>query len=297
MKKMLGPNISRNEVFTTPSLQPMGFTDMLDTIFSLYQNHFRLILRICAVYFILMLAVNLLAGISIFFFKSLGLQGLGIVINLIGEWIATMIGLVLIGAVLFAGAHVCLGGEITAGAAFRQVAYRFLPYFRSFLLWLLVVGLLAITVVGIPFALYFATRWGFYAQAVLIEGTSAMNALRRSSELVKGAWWRVFGMILAIFLLSFMIQTVLQFVLLFAFGFTQAISGEGGLLEMFQRMFSPELTDWDGLVAYVIQNCIRYFVASLILPLIPIGITLLYFDQRIRKERFGAEIRVTHEME
>ena len=93
-----------------------------------------------------------------------------------------------------------------------------------------------------------------------------------------------------------MIQTVLQFFLLFAFGFTEATSGEEGLLEMFRRMFEPELMSWEGLAAYGIQSFLNHFVTSLILPLTSIGITLLYFDQRIRKEGFGT-LDVINEVE
>ena len=312
---MLNPNTSTNEVTTRTSLQPMGFTEILDIIFSLYQNHFQLILSICTVYFVLTLGINLLTGISTFFFESSGLQGRAIAIDLVDVGITIVVALFSVGALLFAGAQAFLGKQISASAAFGQVTRRFGSYLGSSLLLGLIVGLLAITIIGIPFAIYFATRivgllaitiigipfaiyfatrWGFYAQAVLIEESSATNALKRSRELVKGAWWRVFGIMLAIFLLAFMIQTVLQFSLLFVFGFTGEISGEGGLLEMFRRMFSPELTAWDGLAAYVIQSFINDVVNSLMLPLTPIGITLLYFDQRIRKEGFDIEVHATN---
>jgi hypothetical protein len=90
-----------------------------------------------------------------------------------------------------------------------------------------------------------------------------------------------------------MIQTILQFSLLFGFGLTQAISGEGGVLKMLERLFIPELTTWDGLVNYIIQSFINSVVTSLMLPVGIIGSTLLYFDQRIRKEGFDIEMRVT----
>ena len=294
---MLNPNISSGETVARTSLQPMGFMDILDILFSIYRNHFRMIFGICAVYFFLALGVNLFIDISTFFLEGSGDGIMKIVMNPVSDWVTNIVGLFPIGAVLFAGAQIYLGREITAGAAFGQVTHRFLSYLGSFLLWILVVGLLAITVIGIPFAIYFAVRWSFYAQAVLIEGTSVTHALRRSSELVKGTWWRVFGLVLAIFLLSFMIQVILQFSLLFAFGFTEVVSGEGGPQEMFERMFSPKLTAWDDLVVYVIQSCINFFVSSLILPLVPIGITLLYFDLRIRKEGFGTELHVPNETE
>ena len=291
---MLNSSTNTNEVTTRASLQPMGFTEILDIIFSLYQSHFQLILSICTVYFVLTLGMNLLTGISIFFFESSGIQGRAIAIDLVDVGITIVVALFSVGALLFAGAQAFLGKQISASAAFGQVTRRFGSYLGSSLLLGLIVGLLAITIIGIPFAIYFATRWGFYAQAVLIEEHSATNALKRSRELVKGAWWRVFGIMLAIFLLAFMIQAVLQFSLLFVFGFTKEISGEGGLLEMFRRMFSPELTAWDGLAAYVIQSFINDVVNSLMLPLTPVGITLLYFDQRIRKEGFDIEVHATN---
>ena len=294
---MLQPNdalqTSNNEASTTTSLQPMGFTDILDTIFSLYRNHFRLIFGICIVYFVFMLGLNLFLGISTFYFSNSGLRGIAIGIPIIASWITILISLFSIGALLFAGAQSYLGNQITAGTAFRQIARRFWSYLGSNILYILIVGLLTITIIGIPFAIYFAVRWGFYAQAVLIEQTSATNALRRSSELVKGTWWRVFGILFAIFLLAFMIQTILQFSLLFGFGLTQVIGGEEGLLKMFQRLFVPELTTWEGLVNYIIQSFINYVVTSLMLPVGIIGSTLLYFDQRIRKEGFDIEMRVT----
>ena len=294
---MLQPNdssqTSNSEASTTTSLQPMGFTDILDTIFSLYRNHFRLIFGICLVYFVLMLGLNLLSGISIFFFSNSGSWGIVIGIPVITSWLTLLISLVSIGVLLFAGAQAYLGRQIATGTAFRQITRRFWSYLGSTLLYVLIVGLLVVTCIGIPFAIYFAVRWGFYAQAVLIEETSATNALRRSSELVKGTWWRVFGILFAIFLLAFMIQTILQFSLLFGFGLTQAISGEGGVLKMLERLFIPELTTWDGLVNYIIQSFINSVVTSLMLPVGIIGSTLLYFDQRIRKEGFDIEMRVT----
>ena len=296
-EKMLDSNISSGQTVARTSLQPMGFMDILDVLFSIYRNHFRMIWNICAVYFVLALGVNLFIDISTFLFESSSGGNITIMIGPVSDWITNIVGLFPIGAILFAGAQIYLGREITAGAAFGHVAHRFLSYLGSFLLWILVVGLLAITVIGIPFAIYFVARWGFYGQAVLIEGTSATRGLRRSSELVKGTWWRVFGIVLAILLLAFMIQTVLQFSLLFAFGFTEVVSGEGGPQEMFERMFSPKLTAWDDLVAHVIQSCINFFVSSLMLPLVPIGITLLYFDLRIRKEGFGTELHVPNETE
>ncbi len=58
--------------------------------------------------------------------------------------------------------------------------------------------------------IYFAVKWSLYNQGIMIENLSAMAALRRSSELVCGAWWRFFG----IYLLLIWASTVLTSLLL-----------------------------------------------------------------------------------
>ena len=49
---------------------------------------------------------------------------------------------------------------------------------------------MSITLVGIPFAIYFGIRWAFIWQAALLEGCGAKDALSRSSDLVRDNWWR-----------------------------------------------------------------------------------------------------------
>jgi hypothetical protein len=54
------------------------------------------------------------------------------------------------------------------------------------------VGLLLLVLPGI----YLYVRWYFMVQAVAVEKARGLEALRRSAELVRGAWWRVFGCVL-----------------------------------------------------------------------------------------------------
>ena len=57
---------------------------------------------------------------------------------------------------------------------------------------------MAITIVGIPFAIYFAVRWFFVYQTASLERCGPRAALARSSDLVGDNWWRVFGILLLI---------------------------------------------------------------------------------------------------
>ncbi len=53
-----------------------------------------------------------------------------------------------------------------------------------------------ITVVWFVLFSYFVVKWSLYNQGIMIENLSAIGALRRSSELVRGSWWRLFGIYL-----------------------------------------------------------------------------------------------------
>ena len=53
--------------------------------------------------------------------------------------------------------------------------------------------LLTITVVGIPFAIHRFIRWSLFAEACMLDDLPAGQSLRRSSELVRGHWWRTLG--------------------------------------------------------------------------------------------------------
>lgn len=72
----------------------------------------------------------------------------------------------------------------------------------AIVIWLVIsvsLGLLMISVVGIPVALYLFVRWGFAVQVVCDERARALAALRRSSQIVQGRWWRT-ALVLTVFL-------------------------------------------------------------------------------------------------
>ena len=202
-----------SEVGATVPLQPMGFADILDAMFSLYRNHFRLFVSICGVYFVWIIVINLLISISRFLFASsdqfhmFTLMKNGLIV------ISAVVMLLVKGGLVVGSAQAFLGRRITASAAFKQAKRRFLPYLGSNLLYAIAVGLFTITLIGIPFALFFGFRWVFCSLAAVFEEKPAIGALKRSSELAKGGWWRVFGMMIGILLMVLFIQSVFPFIL------------------------------------------------------------------------------------
>ena len=301
---MLRPNdsskASHGEASPTVSLQPMGFTDILDAIFSLYRNHFRLFLGISAVYFFSHIVSSTFTHWVIDFCEP-------IVLVLCYGWLT------------FASAQAYLGKHVTARAALKRVKNRFWSYIGSVLLWCLVVGapvififvvpsiipiigvlgvsamiigVSAIIIAGFLFAIYFATRWAFCIQAVMVEETSATKAFRRSSELVKGAWWRVFGIMFAILLIYLIIDLILiaSATLIFAL---LGIAREVDLLEIIRRTIWGPHGYIEGILHLL--HAIQTAIDALTMPITAIGYTLLYYDLRIRKEGFDIEMMLAKE--
>jgi hypothetical protein len=60
------------------------------------------------------------------------------------------------------------------------------------------IGIAALILPGI----YLLIRWFFVAQCVVIEDKRGFDALARSGQLVRGNWWRVFGIVLLTQLLA-----------------------------------------------------------------------------------------------
>ena len=276
----------------TTRLQPMNFTDILDGIFTVYRNHYRLLLEIAAVYLVLGFAVDL---ISAYFIIEATPSTIFVIAGF--SLIATsVISLLVTAGLMYASAQVYLTREMTSGAAFQQAFRRFWSYLGSSVLYLLAVIGLCITVIGLPFGIYFGVRWSLYSLPVLLEESKAWNALGRSTELVKGNWWRVLGILLSIYLISFMITIILyisvEFILTLSGIIATEADGGNGLLDTLRRLFAPSPTE-AGWVTYAVQRFIGLLIATLTMPIALIGSTLLYFDLRIRKEAFDIEMRVT----
>lgn len=275
----------------TISLQPMDFTDILDGMFSLYRNHLQLFLGVVAVYVILGFSID---QISVFLIQRGSVLGINTIIVGFTVLCSSVVSILVVAGLIYASAQVYLSREVTTRDALQQAWRRFWPYLWSGILWgLVVVGLFA-TVIGIPFAIYFSMRWGLYSLPVLFEETTGRNALRRSTELVKGSWWRVFGILLAITLITFMIGFILQesFEFILSLLGVAAPEAPANFLEWIQRLYMP-IPSEIGWFSYSVRRLVSLSIAFITMPIGPIGSTLLYFDLRIRKEAYDLEMQVS----
>ena len=308
-------------------LRAMGFGDLLDAIFSLYRAHFLPFLAIASGYF-----VSILIVISIVFLDDSVGRGPKIAI-----WISTVsvifgVSVFVVSGLVFASTEAYLSRNIRVGAVLRQAIHRFLPCFigsllfgllaylcmvlanilfialiesymgtvgvgRSMFFWNFTVGLGA-GIIIVCLAGFFLPYWSLFVSTVSLEGRSMRAGLRRSRELIRGRRWRVIGTVLAIFLLPFAIGFVLRAVFAFLLALT-GLDGVGSFLETVRWMSLWELpTNLEELrLSYVLMYLINVGVDTFTIPIWVIGCTLLYFDQRIRKEGFDIEMMETHQGE
>ncbi len=289
----LVPESESNE--SLPSLQPLNLTDILDGMFSLYRNNFQLFFKICLVYFVIGYVIDKI-GVYLVLRNTLDDVLVGMFFAIITS---LFLSLFVIGAIIYATSQVYLGKNITVEAALQHSLRRYTSFLGGSLLYMLVITLLFITCIGIPFAIYLFVRWGLYGLPIMIEEKPVGASFRRSSELVKGKWWRVFGIMLAIILIFYMLSIILSTTFSIIF---MLIPGTGEMpydataLETILFVLAPTPEDI-GWLTYFIRTFFSIGIAALLLPIASIGSTLLYYDMRIRKEALDLEMQVTDNLE
>ena len=157
-----------------------------------------------------------------------------------------------------------LGRPIDVWGCYKRAWNRVLSLVVVFLVVSLALSgsaILMIIIVGIPLFFWLLVVWFYATEAIIIEGEDPISALGRSYGLVKGTWWRVFG-----------IGVVFVLVLI-------TLSIVGGIPALVVASINP-----------VTGALLSAVVSSLILPVFLIGRTLVYFDLRARKERYTLEV-------
>ncbi len=142
-------------------------------------------------------------------------------------------------------------------AGFLGVLVLSIPMFLGTLLLIVsgLFGMSVLIVLGIPLMIFFGISFVFMFHLVMIEGTGPVSALRGSYDLVKGSRWRVLGIGITFVLISFGIQILI--------GAANAIIGN----------FNQPLA-----------TIISVIGQALLAPVMYIGLTVIYFELRARKE-------------
>jgi len=145
--------------------------------------------------------------------------------------------------------------KVSMGRAFSSAVKRVLTAIMAVLLRGVVIAALIMTVIGIPFAIYFYIKWLFVTHSILFEGKNVPESLSKSGELVNNNWWRILGYTIVIALIAVLIMIPLTFI----------------------DMLLPSYTSYN--IAATVAGVITA-------PITIIATTLLYFTLRVEKEGY-----------
>ncbi len=144
----------------------------------------------------------------------------------------------------------------------------------------MVVLLPVVLLVAAPVTVWLSTRLALAPAALVMEGIGPVTALRRSAKLVRGAWWRIFGIIMLGGMIagaiSYLIQLPFNLIGMLAVIPTAADQPEG----------SGPTSD---MITVLVVAFLLMLLGAAVSQVFQIGFTqlvsgVLYVDQRIRRE-------------
>lgn len=267
------------------ALRPLTFGEILDTSFNLFKRNFKSAVIVSAV---IMVPLTLLGAAASAGMAPSDLAALDNpdaspeeILSLMGGLFGAIgVGslLQILGSVLVQAATTRIysenyrGVRIEPGDALRYGLQR-LPA---------MVGLTIITSIGMMIGLllcfvpgiWLYAAWGLAPAALIAEGAGPIESLRRSFNLVRGSWWRVFGMLVVatilVAVITSVVTTPIQLAVTFGTGFAD----------------SPDASMGGFLAA---NTMISGLATALTLPFSAAVVVALFFDQKVRKEGYDLE--------
>lgn len=289
------------------SLRPLEFGEILDAAIELYRRNFATFLGIYAVAAAPYVAISTPLSVKLLEvspdpsgldFSRLGLPLLAATLAFLIY--TTVLSPMISGALTIAVSERFLGRDASLGSAYRRVLKRLRPLLGSLLLVtipllgavlatvvgaVLVAVLLALwlgwdlaritavsTVLCVPLVslvvLLFLVWFGFVPAAVVLEGRG-LDSLQRSIQLVRGRFKRVFGLFCVLFAMVVTMAAYLRLP-------SQLLAGTAGL--------GGELS------TALLGGLAMQLGILLVDPVRMVGITLIYYDLRIRNEGFDLSL-------
>lgn len=318
--RQLGRSAARRQARCHP-LRPLGVGEILDGAVSTMRTYWRTVLGISlTVAVVTQIAVILLQGFFLDdaagtdalddpsatvgeLTHALGDVALGSGVVLLITLLGTIVATALLTSVT---SRAVLGKSVTASEAWRDARPRLLRLFGlTFLLPLLAgaiigVGVLPGVLVAIAgssdggaalavlgglgagvVALWLMVRFSLASPALMLEKQGVLKSMTRSAKLVRGSWWRIFG----IQLLATIIANIVASIVVIPFSvLAAALSGDG---------ISGFLNSTDGNLGwtFLVISGIGSVIGSMLTFPITAGVTvLLYIDQRIRREALDLDL-------
>ncbi|HTT94571.1 MAG TPA: hypothetical protein VMF55_07850 [Solirubrobacterales bacterium] len=239
-----------------------AFGQILRAARQFYGRHWRVLIPVALAALVIIGATNQLAGLISESAPRPGESGINVAWADLLEQLIRPVAQALVAAIAIVVAREATRSrEVTFRQALLGVKARFWRVVGAQLLATLGVLLLALTVIGLPFALWKLVGWAFVQEEVIFTDKGLRESFRASSELVRGRWFRTARVILIFYVIGIATGPILTFALIFT--------------------ALPLL--W--------INLIGALVFSLLIPFTALGGTFLYFDLGVRAEEEPARPR------
>ena len=255
----------------TTALRPLSTGELLDRTFSLYRSHLGLFLGIFALPQLILLAVEFLQLAS----QWSSARVPNVPASLLWFVAIAFVGLVMAAAsqaaAVIAVSDLHLNRPASVLDSFLRVKGHLLGVIGiSFIVGLAVMaGMFAFLVPGILLAII----WSLSVPAKVLENKGPLAAISRSVDLTKGDWGRIFVVGLLVVVLSYGVRMLLQAPILVAI----YMSAKAGLR--------------NAVLGWQIASLVAAFVGeSLVGAVGTIAFSLVYYDERVRKEAFDLQL-------
>jgi len=254
------------------TLRPRSLGALLDNSFDVYRRNFLLFVGITAIPNVILLLLQLAwmgfarpikEPAALATFSSVIVP---VVTSMFGWFVALFVSSIVTAATTLGVSDLYLARPTSIRACFSRVANKALRVvYVSFVVGLIVgFGFLLCIIPGV----YWLGKYGVAIPAVVLEDITGRQALARSSHLTQDAIWRVIVVALLTTIIAVAMALLLE-------------AGVSGLAAV--SHYAKILT---GATA---QEIISTIIEILFGPISAIALTLVYYDQRVRKEAFDLE--------
>ena len=247
-------------------LRPLSISELLDRTFHLYRNNFLVFVGIMAVPQLIVLALRLILAATLTVRPFERFNPLELLVGL-ASYIAIEISAA---ATVMAVSNIHLDRPVSLGLAFSSARSSML---RVVLIAFAVgvaagIGLIFLIVPGI----YLWLIWSLAVPVTVLEGGGLNASTSRSNALTRGSRGRIFVIYLLFVVLAIVVASIFQMPL----GVLGVLLGRG---------------NQSALALVTAVSAVGTFLSTtLVGPLATIALTLIYYDQRVRKEGFDLQL-------
>ena len=256
----------------TPQLRPLSVGEILDAGFRLFRHRFGtlvgcIFLPIVPLYILGTIIVGSTDPTAFDVNAPVDNSGTAVLGRLIDQLLSSIAAALAIAACFKAISAAYLGERAGVGDSLRYAAGRFLPLIVCYIVMviILVPAFIALIIPGI----WISVKLSMAFPALVCEKAGPLKSIGRSWELTKDNWWRVFGTLVVVVILLFVITLALGGVL-------------GAVL-----LSSDSISEF---AFAVLTTLIGLLIAAITYPLIAAVVTVMYYDLRVRNEGFDLHL-------